>query len=322
MKRINYVWVALALVSMATSCKNINYKKTKSGLLYKIFPAGGNDSVGKPGAVVKFNYCVKYNDSVLFDSHGKMPGFVVVQTQDRPSYDFQEIIPLMKKGDSAVVIQMIDTLMKHGSQQLPPNAKAGDRFVFAFKVSNIFPTDSLARIDYNAEREKDRPRAMKEQEEIMAQRRKQEEEIQKKKLAEWEKSGEIAKEIKAMEAYLAEKNITAQKTGLGTYVHVTDPGTGPAVTPGKYVNVKYSGRFLETDSVFEASSYAFTIGKDIVIQGWTEGLPLFKQGGKGTLYVPGFLAYGDTDRGPGTKPFTPLIFDIEVLSVSDSAPQQ
>jgi FKBP-type peptidyl-prolyl cis-trans isomerase len=322
MKRSYYFLAAIAALLFTTACQNINYKRTKSGLLYKIFPASGKDSLIKTGSVVKFNYAVKYNDSSLFDSHGKMPGFIRIQTLDKPSYDFQEIMPMLKKGDSAVIVQMVDTLMKLGAQQLPPNAKKGDRVVFTLKINEVFLVDSIARIDYNKEMEKDKPRAMKDQEEQMAKIRKQQEEMQKKKMEEWEKSGEIAKEFKEMEAYLAAKKISAQKTGKGTYVHIDQQGTGPAVEAGKYISVKYAGKFLDTDSVFEASTYSFTIVKDQVIEGWTEGLQLFKQGGKGTLYIPGFLAYYDSGGGPGKKPFTPLKFDVEILSVSDKAPGQ
>ena len=54
-----------------------------------------------------------------------------------------------------------------------------------------------------------------------------------------------------------------------------------------------------------------------LIRGWNEGLVLFKKGGKGTLYIPGFLAYGADPNGPARKPFAPLIFDVEILEVSD-----
>jgi FKBP-type peptidyl-prolyl cis-trans isomerase len=271
----------------------------------------------RAGSVVKFNYVVKFNDSIMFDSHGKLPGFIRVMTLDRPSYDFQEIITDMKKGDSAVTVQMADTLLKAQSQLLPPNAKKGDRVTFAFRVTEVFLTDSVARADYNKEVEKDRPRAMKEQEEQMAKIQKEREDQMDKQIANWEKSGEVAKEINEMEAYLSSKKINAQKTGKGTFVRIDQQGTGPAAEVGKYVKVKYTGMLLPADSVFESNVYVLRLGKDAVIRGWTEGLQLFKQGGKGCLYIPGFLAYADGGGGPTSKPFAPLKFDVEILEVSD-----
>tara|TARA_R110001583_G_scaffold25760_6_gene93094 strand:- start:7344 stop:7514 length:171 start_codon:yes stop_codon:yes gene_type:complete len=51
-----------------------------------------------------------------------------------------------------------------------------------------------------------------------------------------------------------------------------------------------------------------------VISGWTEGITYFKEGGKGTLWVPAHLGYGNYDtRGiPGGSV---LIFDIHLISV-------
>ena len=46
----------------------------------------------------------------------------------------------------------------------------------------------------------------------------------------------------------------------------------------------------------------------------------FKKGGKGTLYIPAFLAY-DQSPGPGHKPYENLIFDVEIADVTD-APKQ
>jgi FKBP-type peptidyl-prolyl cis-trans isomerase len=302
------------------SCENINYRKTKSGLLYKIFPGKGKDSLVKVGQMAKFNFVYKFNDSVIYDSHGKMPGYAKVEEMLQGTYDLREIIPLMKEGDSAVTVQMADTLMKFGAQ-LPPDTKKGDRFITTMRIVKVFPSDSIGLADVRIEEEKDMPRRMKEQEERMAKMMKEQEEMQKKKMEEWKKSGQVAKELKAMEDYLASKKITARKTGEGTYVNIVQQGTGPAAALNKYVTVKYTGRSLEKDSVFQSNTYSLTIGKDAVIQGWTDGLQLFNKGGKGTLYIPGFLAYGEGE-GPAGKPFAPLIFDIEILEVLDKAPGQ
>lgn len=289
MKQRNYLLILIAGLSLTMACKNVNYRKTKSGLLYKIFPANGKDSLIKPGNAIKFHYRTKYNDSVMFETYDKSPAFFQVRALEKPTYDLQEILTMMKKGDSAVVVQLTDTLFK-GQKQLPPKVSLGDRVIFSFKIIDVFTSDSLAQADYEKEK--------------------------KKQLEE-----QTVKGVKEMEAYLASRNISAQKTGQGTFVHIDQQGTGPTADTGKYVSVKYTGKFL-TDTVFESNTYSFTLGRDPVIKGWVEGLQLFKQGGKGTLYIPGFLAYGDSGAGPDPKPFTPLKFDIELLLVANKAPAQ
>lgn len=317
MKRINYLLMLIAVLSLTVACNKVSYKKTKSGLLYKILPGKEKDPLIKNGQIAKFHYTVKLNDSVLFSSYGKLPGYQRIDTSQKP-YNLLAILPQMKKGDSAITVQMADTLMKQGAK-LPPNAKKGDRLVTSFRILEVYTTDSLAQADYNIEMEKDRPRQMKEQEEQMAKMQKEQQELQLKEELELEKSGEVAKELKEMEAYLADKKINAQKTGKGTYVYIQQQGSGPVAETGKYVNVKYTGKLLATDSIFQTNSYAFQLGKGAAIRGWDEGLPLFKEGGKGTIYVPGFLAYGkNPPQGSPFKPFEPLKFDIELLDVSDS----
>ena len=326
MKKINYLLMTLLAVLLFTvACDKVNYRKTKSGLLYKIFPADNKEPLIKSGQFVKFNVKGELNDSVLFTSYGKLPSYAQVSAGEQPPYNLLEVLPLMKKGDSAVTVQLIDTLLKQG-MQLPPNAKKGDRIITTFRVIEVFATDSLAMKDYNVEMEKDKPRQMKEQEEQMAKMKK---EMQEKQIAddlELEKSGEIAKELKEMEAYLAAKNIKAEKTGKGTYVYIQQQGTGAQAESGKYVDVKYTGKILETDSIFQSNTYAFKLGEGNVIRGWDEGLKLFKEGGKGTLYIPGFLCYGKGQAGSPFKPFQAMKFDVELLNVSDTVftnkPQQ
>lgn len=318
MKRLNYVLVIIAALSLTVACNKITYKKTKSGLAYKLFHGNSKDSLIRAGVVVKYNVEYKLNDdSVLFTSYDKAPQFVPMP-QEAPQYNIVEIFPLMRKGDSAIAVLLVDTLQKQQGN-LPPAFKKGDRVVAKFRIVEVFTSDSLGRADYSREMEKDKPRQMKEQEEQMAKMKKQQEEARIKEEAELEKSGEIAKELQDMQGYLAAKKINAQKTGKGTFVYIQQQGTGRQAENNKYVNVKYTGKILTTDSTFQSNTYAFKLGNGEAIRGWDEGLLLFKEGGKGTLFIPGFLAYG-ANPGPGSpfKPFEALKFDIELLQVSDT----
>lgn len=297
---------------------NTQYKKTKSGFAYKIFEGNSKDSLAKTNDVVKFNVVWKFKDSVLYDSHGKMPQYAVVSERLKDSYSYLEILPQMRKGDSAVIIQVVDTLFNKGYQEQFAFAKKGDRINIYLKVLEVFRNDSTARADADREYEKDKPRQEQEMKEMMAKRR---EEMKKQRAAEFEelrKSGEIEKEEKEILAYLAAKNITNYKKADGTFVVIKEKGTGAPAVNGKFVTVKYEGRVLATDSVFQASEYIFPLGEGEVIQGWDQGIPEFNEGGKGTLYIPGYLAYGKSAGPPANRPYAALIFEIEVLNVSDT----
>jgi len=66
---------------------------------------------------------------------------------------------------------------------------------------------------------------------------------------------------------------------------------------------------------FDAGVYVFQVGPGNAIPGWHDGIPLLNKGGKGILFVPGSLAYGQD--GPA-GPFATLVFDVEILNVSET----
>ena len=301
------------MIFTIAGCGSLDYKKTKSGLLYKIISSGNSkNAVAKENSYLKFNVVTKLNDSVIYSSYGKLPGYSKVVAAKEADYSPVEIFGMLKKGDSAITVSMIDTFLKRGmANQLPPGAKKGDRMIITFKVLDVFTSDSAIQKDYNTEMVKDKPRQQTEMQEQMALQKKQIKEMRAKQEEELRKSGEIDKELKNMESYLASKKITAQQTGSGTFVVIKQQGTGASVNDGDTVAVKYTGRILATDSVFQSSTYTFPLGEAAVIAGWDEGLKLFKVGGKGTIYVPGFLAYGANARPP-FRAFEALIFDVEL----------
>ena len=290
------VSAVLAIVMLSCSA---DYKKTKRGLVSKIFSGGSKDSAAGFNNIVKYNVVYKINDSLLYDSHGKMPEFFVVSPQIVGSYSPFEIFTQVKKGDSVVTTQLVDTLFKKGMQQQIPFAKKGDNIKTFIKVIEIFRVDSIARKDYEAEVAKDTPRQQKEAQEADAKQKVIEE--------------------KEMQDYFAAKKITPVKAPKGTYVLINEKGSGEPATIGKFLTVKYAGRALKDDKPFDAGVYIFQLGPGNVIQGWHDGLALFNKGGKGTLYVPGTLAYG-AQQGPA-GPYAALIFDVEVLNISDTQEQ-
>lgn len=120
---------------------------------------------------------------------------------------------------------------------------------------------------------------------------------------------------KSIREYLESKNLTAQKTESGLYYIITVPGNSEKPNLNSLVTVHYKGYFLD-DSVFE-SSYSGTpptFPLANVIAGWREGIQLYGKGGKGTLFIPSYLAYGSTARS-GIPANSVLIFDINVINI-------
>jgi FKBP-type peptidyl-prolyl cis-trans isomerase FkpA len=323
MKRVYYYLLLLIAVAAMTSCGKVSFKKTKSGLIYKIIPSGTKDSAARPGDWLKIHFRQTRNgDSTLVDTYGKMPTYQqAVADMGQLKYNPIEIFPLLKKGDSAVVVMFVDSLFnKKLNRQMPAIFKKGDRIELTFRVVDVFRNDSLYQKDFMAEEEKDRPRQMAEQQKQMEEQKRQIKEAARKETEEAEKSGEAEKQRTEIRQYLASKNITAQQTPAGTFVRITEQGTGPMADSGKFLQVKYAGRVMATDSSIDSGTYPFQLNVDPVIAGWHDGLKLFRQGGKGTLYIPGYRAYGKSGRSGTITPNAALIFDIELLSIGDSMP--
>ena len=119
---------------------------------------------------------------------------------------------------------------------------------------------------------------------------------------------------------------SAASTYSLSYVDVT-VGTGTLVKAGKFLSVKYTG-YLPDGTKFDSSEdhpgkepIAFPYGQHRVIQGWDTGFEGMHVGGKRRLYIPYQLAYGDAGRPPVIPAKSELIFDMELVSISDTQPE-
>jgi peptidylprolyl isomerase len=101
-------------------------------------------------------------------------------------------------------------------------------------------------------------------------------------------------------------------------------GTGEPAKLGKYLTVHYTGYLLDgskfDSSIDRGEPITFPYGGHRVIQGWDTGFEGMNVGGKRRLFIPYQLAYGEAGRPPVIPAHATLIFDMELVSVSDTAP--
>jgi len=94
-------------------------------------------------------------------------------------------------------------------------------------------------------------------------------------------------------------------------------GQGAEATPGATVDVHYVGVEFESGEEFDAS---YNRGQSIefplqgLIQGWQDGIPGMRVGGRRQLIVPPEQAYGPTGGGHRLSGKT-LVFVIDLLGV-------
>ena len=126
----------------------------------------------------------------------------------------------------------------------------------------------------------------------------------------------------------------ATETSTGLKFFINEKGNGEMVDENKTILTHYAvyfedGNLLDTSILDVAEKYNMfdsrraqaggyspieaKVGpKDMMIQGFKEGLKLLKIGDKATLFLPYYLAYGETEsRGIPAK--SNLIFEVEIV---------
>ena len=125
---------------------------------------------------------------------------------------------------------------------------------------------------------------------------------------------------KAGEKFLAENKKKAGVVTLpsGVQYKVIKEGKGEMPKDTSLVEVNYEGRTLD-GKVFDSSYKRKETAKmraNQVIKGWTEALTHMPEGSVWEVYIPQELAYGSRQQGEKIKPFSVLVFKIELIKAN------
>jgi FKBP-type peptidyl-prolyl cis-trans isomerase FklB len=125
--------------------------------------------------------------------------------------------------------------------------------------------------------------------------------------------------IEQNDAFLAKNKDKAgvSVTASGLQYEVIKMGTGAKPTAQNTVKVNYVGTLIdgsEFDSSYKRNTPA-TFPVSGVIAGWTEALQLMPVGSKFRLVIPQSIAYGAAGAGDVIKPYSTLIFEVELLEI-------
>jgi FKBP-type peptidyl-prolyl cis-trans isomerase FkpA len=270
-------FIILAGISIA-SCKNENSSTTKNGFKYKLFKTGKGDFI-KTGDIVYLNAMLMHNDSIFLDTRTNPMPFEFVMPHDsqvtNPS-PIVDILPLMRAGDSAVVIQPTDSL-----KNLQPFMKKWKEIQHSFKILRVVGEKEMKTV-------RDKEAA------IITQANKDLEDYKANKL----------------------QNMKTTTSGLKYVIHQEGDGAVPKageVVNVLYYGAEVSNG-KEFDSAYKKGApFSVIVGQQQVIPGWDEILQTLKKGTSATVFIPSKLAYGE--RGiPGIiAPNSDLMFYIDVI---------
>jgi FKBP-type peptidyl-prolyl cis-trans isomerase FklB len=122
------------------------------------------------------------------------------------------------------------------------------------------------------------------------------------------------KALAAEQQFLAQEKTAKGVRELADGILLTElvPGTGNKPSASDEVQVKYVGR-LPDGTVFDQSTQPQWFRLDSVISGWSSALQQMPVGAKWRLVIPSAQAYGADGAGELIAPYTPLVFEIELL---------
>jgi FKBP-type peptidyl-prolyl cis-trans isomerase len=305
----SYYFIAVAALLLA-SCSQ-PFKKADNGIEYKIISEGKGDVI-KAGNFFEIQFEQRYKgsnkDTLLFSSKDFSNQVVALDSNSIPPV-YYKIFNQVRKGDSIVVKQLTDSVLKQGANGMPAFIKKGAYITSYYKIVNVYLTresaDSAYKLQMLLAKSKDSIKAL----------------------------DQIKKDDKTIAAYLAANKIQAVKAPLGTFVQIITPGEAGVLDTSKVLKVYYTGKTLEDGNVFDSNKDPKFNHTDLlpvkfnvptgapgsVIKGMTDGLSLLTKGSKAVLYIPSSLAYGAQGAGGDIKANANLIFEVEVVDAIPAA---
>ena len=301
-KRLTLATLIVAGVVLLASCNGGDkFKTTPGGLQYKFEKMDKSAQQVQEGDVLVGEMTMTFDTIKVFSNVGHADRILrATRTFDG---DLFEGLVMMHIGDKATFAVNADTLAKFFQlDQMPPYYKpgTGQKIYYEINLQDIVTNEEI----------------MQEQSNFM-------QEMQERQQTE---PDEIAK-------YIADNNIKVKPTADGLYIIVKKKGTGAKVAIGKEVAINYTGRLLDGtmfDSSVEGDArqggiynprrepyepLKYVVGQMGLIRGWEEGIMGQPAGTILQLVIPSAMAYGSEGAGQLIPPFSPLVFDLEIVSV-------
>lgn len=297
LRSMSSIIAIVVIVVMATSCDSGKFKSSEDGYEYKYINKGSGEPA-KNGELVFYNMkFMDEKDSIIQESTSEQP--LVLQCNDEQWENMGALykaLKMLKPGDSVLIrIPTKSVYSESFRTAVPPSLDPEGQITFCMGVSKTMS-----------------------EKEIVAERIKE----MKKMRAEFIEANreQINSDVEVIEAYLSENDITAQSTDSGLRYVIDVEGSGDSPQAGDSVTVHYTGTLMDgtqfDSSVDKGTPFTFQLGMGQVIHGWDLGIELLKPGGKGTLYIPSPLAYGQRGSGGVIPPNAVLKFDVELLEIN------
>lgn len=286
---------------MLWACNGTDFKKTKEGFPYKVYSDGKGEKIVL-GNVVKYHITQKLKDSLLGTTYGGPAKFLPIAKEGEQN-GLAKLLLEARKGDSILVMQPVDSLLKTNPQlaQDPVFAnKKGEQLKTYIKVVGVFKDNDAAQTDF----EKENIASFNKDPKMSVEKKKDEAEI---------------------ETYLKANNIQTTRSPWGAYIQTITPGTGQKPKMGQFMLIRYtgkdlSGKIFDTNNKPGGQLMPMQVGAGGSIIGFEDGVKQLSKGEKAVIYIPSVLGYGVQGNPPTIQPNQNLMFEIEVADITDKQP--
>ncbi len=262
------------------------FQQNESGLWYKKITEYPADTLPKETDILSVHMKYGTADSIIYDSKKKgMHPMRMVLMPSNYKNDVYEGLKMMHKGDSMVFLTSADSFfLKTGNvKRLPELFKSGDMMYFYVKMHNIETEEQM-----NAQK------------------------------AIWVESLKNSEEGR-IEEYIQKEKITEGPTASGIYVHFKKKGNGIRPHVGDQVNLHLDIYLIDGSLLYSSRQkgkpWEIILGKRFDTPAASEIISMMSKGATVHAVAPSSMAYGEEGRGTMVPPYTPLLYDIEVLEI-------
>lgn len=283
---INSMILGMVILTVISCGKKKDFETTPTGLKYKFFTQ--NEKGLKPRLgdfIVVHMVGLTSKDSAFFDTYRDKKPFTISVIEPTFKGALEEGFMMMAEGDSASFVVSADSLFLRTFQTpLPDFIEKGSNMTFTIKMVDIMTQD----------------------------------EMQKKMDKEGEEMKNLEKDI--LKNFKSSYPTKLEETPDGLlYEVLTKNEKGAQAVDGDTVEIHYTGTLLDgtkfDSSLDRGEPISFPVGKQMVIDGWEKALKMMHVGEKYKVIIPSWMAYGPRGRGDVIKPYSTLVFEMELLKI-------
>ncbi len=284
MKKTAIILFTFLLTLAACKKQNTKFEKTEDGIEYHFVEENKNNPQPETDGGAIIDVKAYWQDSLMFDSREVSPDFaVVIKSKDPGTID--KALTMMHEGDSAIFkLNAVKFLTKTANAAIPEDMKPTDKMTFYIRLKKVLTPQQVAQ--------------------------------RHNKFLKFRRD----LEPKLIDDYISrhpQYKFDLQPSGM--YVARVKDGQGLTPMTGDSVYINYIGYFINGEpfasTLKKHKLFSWRIGDGKVIPGLELAVQQMQEGQVMFVIIPSYLAYGEEGLLDLIPPYSPLVFQVELVKV-------